>query len=151
MIEQQPIEGEKLAGAPADLIPEADVIAITGTALINRSREGLLALCRPGTFVMILGPITPPSPVLIGDGVAMLSGGWVVDEVAALRTICRGYLSTGGGGATCRNRQREDGVIKESPMGPIDLVRSPRSQQAGTSDPAIPVRGIVRRLKVPGV
>jgi len=150
VIEQQPIEGEKLAGAPADLIPEADVIAITGTALINRSREGLLALCRPGTFVMILGPITPPSPVLIGDGVAMLSGGWVVDEVAALRTICRGPLPTGGG-VICRNRQREDGVIIESPMGPIDLVRSPRSQQAGTSDPAIPVRGIVRRLKVPGV
>jgi len=90
VIEQQPIEGEKPAGAAADLIPQADVVAITGTALINHSREGLLALCRPGTFVMILGPTTPLSPVLIGNGVAMLSGGWVVDEEAALRTISRG-------------------------------------------------------------
>jgi uncharacterized protein (DUF4213/DUF364 family) len=90
VIEQQPIEGEYPAEAAADLIPQADVVAITGTALINHSLEGLLALCRLGTFVMILGPSTPLSPVLFGYGVAMLSGAWVVDEEAALRTISQG-------------------------------------------------------------
>ena len=90
VIEQHPIEGECPAEAAADLIPQADVVAITGTALINHSLEGLLALCRPNSFVMILGPSTPLSPVLFGYGVAMLSGAWVVDEEAALRTIGQG-------------------------------------------------------------
>jgi hypothetical protein len=90
VIEQQPIEGEYPAEAAADLIPQADVVAITGTALINHSLEGLLALCRPNSFVMILGPSTPLSPVLFDHGVAMLSGAWVVDEEAALRTISQG-------------------------------------------------------------
>jgi uncharacterized protein (DUF4213/DUF364 family) len=90
VIEQHPIEGEYPAEAAADLFPQADAVAITGTALINHSLEGLLALCRLGTFVMILGPSTPLSPVLFGYGVAMLSGARVVDEEAALRTISQG-------------------------------------------------------------
>ena len=90
VIEQHPIEGAYPAEAAADLIPQADVVAITGTALINHSLEGLLALCPPNCFVMILGPSTPLSPVFFGYGVAMLSGAWVVDEEAALRTIGQG-------------------------------------------------------------
>ena len=90
VIERRPIEGEFPAEAAASLIPQADVIAITGTALINHSLEGLLALCRPSSFVTVVGPSTPLSPVLFGYGVAMLSGVWVVDEEAALRTISQG-------------------------------------------------------------
>jgi uncharacterized protein (DUF4213/DUF364 family) len=90
VIEQRPSEGEHPPEAAADLIPQADVVAITGTALINHTLEGLLALCRPETFVMILGPSTPLSPVLFEHGVAMLSGAGVVDEEAAMRTISQG-------------------------------------------------------------
>jgi uncharacterized protein (DUF4213/DUF364 family) len=39
---------------------------------------------------MILGPSTPLSPVIFEHGVAMLSGAWVVDEEAAIRTISQG-------------------------------------------------------------
>jgi len=90
VIEQHPSEGEHSAAAAIDLIPQADVVAITGTALINHSLESLLALCRPNAFVMILGPSTPLSPVFFGCGVTMLSGALVVDEEAALRTISQG-------------------------------------------------------------
>jgi uncharacterized protein (DUF4213/DUF364 family) len=90
VIEHHPSEGEYPAAAASDLIPQADVVAITGTALINHSLEGLLALCRPDSFVMVLGPSTPLSPVLFPYGVAMLSGALVVDEEAALRTIGQG-------------------------------------------------------------
>jgi len=90
VIERRPIEGEFPADAAASLIPQADVVAITGTALINHSLDGLLALCRPDSFVMILGPSTPLSPVLFGYGVAMLSGACVIDEEAAIRTISQG-------------------------------------------------------------
>jgi len=48
VLEQQPAEDEYPADAAEDLIPKADVVALTGTSLINHTMEGLLALCHPG-------------------------------------------------------------------------------------------------------
>jgi len=90
VIEQTPTEGEYPVEAAADLIPQADLVAITGTALINHTLDDLLSLCRPQALVMILGPSTPLSPVLFAHGAAILSGSRVVDEPAALRTIGQG-------------------------------------------------------------
>jgi hypothetical protein len=90
VIEQHPVEGEYPVNAASDLIPQADVVAITGSALINHTLDGLLASCRPEALVMILGPSTPLSPVLFDHGVTILSGARVVDETAALRTIGQG-------------------------------------------------------------
>ena len=90
VLEQRPVEGEYPTEAAADLIPQADVVAITGSALINHTLDALLALHRPGVPVMILGPSTPLSPVLFDHGVTILSGARVVDEIAALRTIGQG-------------------------------------------------------------
>jgi uncharacterized protein (DUF4213/DUF364 family) len=87
VIEQRPAEGEYPASAAADFLPKADVVAITGTALMNHTLDDLLAHCRPASTVMILGPSTPLSPVLFKHGVTYLSGARVIDEVAALRTI----------------------------------------------------------------
>jgi uncharacterized protein (DUF4213/DUF364 family) len=66
------------------------VVALTGSALINGTLDGLLSLCRPGALVMVLGPSTPLSPVLFDHGATFLSGARVVDEAAALRTIGQG-------------------------------------------------------------
>jgi len=90
VLEQRPAEGEFPAEVAADLIPQADVVAITGSALINHTLDGLLALCRPQALVMILGPSTPLSPVLFAHGATILSGARIVDETAALRTIGQG-------------------------------------------------------------
>ena len=90
VIEQHPTEGEYPAESAAALIPQAEVVAITSSALINHTLDGLLALCRPEALVMMLGPSTPLSPVLFGHGVTILSGSRVVDEAAALRTIGQG-------------------------------------------------------------
>ena len=90
VIEQHPAEGEYLAEAAADLIPQADMVAITGTALINHTLDGLLALCRSDALVMILGPSTPLSTVLFDHGATIISGARVIDEEAALRTIAQG-------------------------------------------------------------
>jgi len=90
VIEQQPTADEYPSEAATDLIPRAAVVAITGTALINHTLDGLLALCDPQALVMILGPSTPLSPVLFDHGVSLLSGAQVVDEAAALGTLCQG-------------------------------------------------------------
>ena len=90
VIEQRPAEGEYPAVTAADLIPQADVVALTGSALINHTLDGLLALCRRESLVMVLGPSTPLSPVLFEHGAALLSGARVVDEAAVMRTVGQG-------------------------------------------------------------
>jgi len=102
VIEQNPSEGEYPAEAAAELLPRADVVAITGTAIINRTMDDLLKLCRPDATVMVLGPSTPLSPLLFDYGVDILSGTRVVDEATVLRTV--------GQGASFKQVERAKGV-----------------------------------------
>lgn len=87
VIEQYPAEGEYPAEAAPQVLPRADIVAITGSALINGTLDGLLAACPRGAPVMVLGPSTPLSPVLFEHGVTILSGARVLDENAAALTI----------------------------------------------------------------
>jgi uncharacterized protein (DUF4213/DUF364 family) len=90
VIEQHPVEGEYPAEASADLIPQAQVVAITSSALINHTLEKLLALCQPDSLVVMLGPSTPLSEVLFNHGVSLLAGSKIIDEAAVLRTVSQG-------------------------------------------------------------
>lgn len=90
VLEQRPAEGEYPAEAAGDLIPQADVVALTGSALINHTLGELLALCSPDALVVVLGPSTPLSPVLFSHGASILSGTRVTDEAAVLRTVAQG-------------------------------------------------------------
>jgi len=90
VLELQPGPGDLPSDAAPDVIPRADVVAITGTTLINHTLEGLLALCRPEALVLVLGPSTPLSPVLFDHGVHILSGAVVEDSEAVLRAMSQG-------------------------------------------------------------
>lgn len=90
VIEKRPFGDDFPEVASQEFIPQADVIAITGTAFINHSMAGLLSLCRPESLVMVLGPSTPLSPLLFNYGISFLSGSRVIDEDAALITIQQG-------------------------------------------------------------
>ncbi len=90
VIEQRPADGDHPAEAAATLIPRADVVAVTGSALINHTLDGLIALARPDAFVVVLGPSTPPSPLLFARGVDALAVAQVVDEGPALAAIGQG-------------------------------------------------------------
>jgi hypothetical protein len=90
VIEQHPSEGDYPAESAADLIPQAGVIAITSSTLINHTLDGLLALCHPDALVMMLGPSTPLSPLLFDRGISILSGSRVMDDAAVLRTVGQG-------------------------------------------------------------
>jgi hypothetical protein len=87
VIEKQPAAGEHAEQEAHTFIPQADVVAITGTAFVNHSMPGLLALCSPHARVMVLGPSTPLSPLLFQHGVHFLSGARVEDEETAVLTI----------------------------------------------------------------
>jgi len=90
VIEKNPKEGD-LGEAEADrLIPQADVVAITGTALTNHTLDHLLELCSPGAYVILLGDTAPLSPILFDYGVDALSGTKVVNSDLALRYVSQG-------------------------------------------------------------
>jgi len=90
VIEQHPTGDDNPAEAAAGLIPRADVVALTASALINHTLDDLLALCRPEALVVILGPSTPLSPVLFDHGATIIAGSRVIDEVAVLNYIGQG-------------------------------------------------------------
>jgi uncharacterized protein (DUF4213/DUF364 family) len=113
VLEKRPGQGDLPAEAAPDIIPQADVVAITGTALINHTFEELIKLCRGEAFVLVLGPTTPLSPVLFNYGVDVISGTLVTDPEMVLR-----YVSQG---ASFRQIKRSKGVklltlIRHSPI-----------------------------------
>jgi uncharacterized protein len=90
IIEQEPVEDEFPAERANELLPEADVVALTGSALINHTLDSLLALCQKDALVIVLGPSTPLSPVLFQYGVSVVSGTRIFDEEAVIRTVGQG-------------------------------------------------------------
>jgi hypothetical protein len=90
VIEKKPFGDDFPEEAAKEYVPQSDVIAITGTAFINHTIEGLLKLCPPKSIIMVLGPSTPLSPVLFKYGITHLSGSRIIDEEAAINTIQQG-------------------------------------------------------------
>jgi uncharacterized protein (DUF4213/DUF364 family) len=74
------------------VLPKADIVAITGSAFINHTVQGLLSLCRQGSLVVVLGPTTPLSPVLFDYGVDVISGTRVIEPLLALRCVSEGAV-----------------------------------------------------------
>ncbi|MBN1827030.1 MAG: DUF364 domain-containing protein [Candidatus Eisenbacteria bacterium] len=90
VLDRRPREGALPADRAGDVLPAADVAAITGMTLLNGSLEALLRMVRPEATVLLLGPSTPLSPVLHGHGVDLLSGSVVTDIDAVLRVLGQG-------------------------------------------------------------
>ncbi len=90
VIEKNPQPGDEAEHRAVDLIPDADVVAITGAALTHHTLEQLLALCDPAAFVLVLGPTAPLSPLLFDFGVDAISGTRVVDPETTLKCISQG-------------------------------------------------------------
>jgi len=90
VLELRPHPGDVVAEEAEAIVPQADIVAVTGSAFINHTVEHLLGLCRPESFVMVLGPTTPLSPVLFDHGVDVISGTRVVDPELALRCVSEG-------------------------------------------------------------
>lgn len=92
VIEKKPFGNEFAEDASETILPEADVVAITGTAFINHTMDRLLSLCKKESTVLILGPSTPLTPMLFDHGVSYLSGARVDDVEEAVMTISQGAI-----------------------------------------------------------
>jgi uncharacterized protein (DUF4213/DUF364 family) len=90
VIEKNPKDGDFGEDEADKLIPRADVVAITGTALTNHTMEDLLGLCNSRAFVIALGDTVPLSPILFDYGLNAISGTRVKKAKLALRCVSEG-------------------------------------------------------------
>ena len=90
VIERNPQEGDSTEAESEKIIPQADVIGITGTAFTNHTLERLLSLCGSKAYVMILGGTTPLSTILFDYGINAVSGARVIDPETVLCCISQG-------------------------------------------------------------
>lgn len=109
VLELNPRPGDLPAHMAPQVIPQADVVAITGVTLINHTFDDLVRLCRPDAYVVVLGGSTPLCPALFEYGVDVL-GGTVVDDPALV-------MQDIAGGATFRELRGKRPVLmfKEPP------------------------------------
>jgi len=90
VIEKNPREGDVPEAEAENIIPQADIVGITGTAFTNHTLEHLLELCNPNAYVVILGGTAPLSPVLFDYGIGAISGTKVIDSDVVLRCVSQG-------------------------------------------------------------
>jgi uncharacterized protein (DUF4213/DUF364 family) len=101
VLELRPGPGDLPADQAAVVLPQADVVALTGTSLLNQTFDDLMLHCRRDAFVLLLGPSVPMTTVLFDAGVNALSGTRVDDPAQVLLALSQGatfrQIKRGGG------------------------------------------------------
>jgi uncharacterized protein (DUF4213/DUF364 family) len=75
------------------LLPEADVVAVTATTLLNRTLPSVLSGVRSDAFLMMLGPTTPMTPALFAFGFDVLCGTLIDDPDRVLKAVEQGAVT----------------------------------------------------------
>ena len=86
--------GDLGADMEDELLPQADVVAITSTTIMNHTLPEILGLVRPDAFVLMLGPSTPLTPRLFDFGIDLLCGTMIVDPQKVLRAVEQGAVTS---------------------------------------------------------
>jgi len=89
VLEQRLREGDLPAKEADQILPQCEVVGITGTSFINHTLESLLSLCKEA-YVVLIGPTSPISPVLFDHGMDAICGSKVIDPDQLIRSISEG-------------------------------------------------------------
>ena len=89
VLEQKPRAGDLASQEAQNILPQCEVVGITGTAFINHTLDDLLTWAK-GKYILLIGPTTPLTPFLFNYGIHVLSGTVVVDKVEAFKCISQG-------------------------------------------------------------
>jgi uncharacterized protein (DUF4213/DUF364 family) len=89
VLEQRLREGDLPAKEADRILPQCDVVGITGTSFINHTLEGLLKLSK-NAYIVLVGPTSPLSPILFDCGIDAICGSKVVDPDQLIRSISEG-------------------------------------------------------------
>jgi uncharacterized protein (DUF4213/DUF364 family) len=89
VLEQRLREGDLPAKEADKILPQCDVVGITGTSFINHTVQGLLNLCK-SAYVVLVGPTSPLSSVLFDYGIDAICGSKIIDPDQLIRSISEG-------------------------------------------------------------
>ena len=90
VLEKQQKPGDLPADAAEDILPRADVVAITATTLANQTLSECLQWIRPDAMRFLVGPSTPLTPALFDAGFDVLAGSLVEDMEKVRHSIRAG-------------------------------------------------------------
>jgi len=90
IMEKEPRLGDISEEEGYQALAMADVVAVTGTSLINHTFDRILASSQPGSFKIMLGPSTPLSPILFDFGLDVVGGTLVVEGGSVLTMVEKG-------------------------------------------------------------
>lgn len=92
VFELNPGENEHSVLEIPELLPGAEIVAITSNSIINHTLDLILPHLNKGAFVAMVGPSTPLSPILFDHGISMLAGVQIINEDALYHSISQGAI-----------------------------------------------------------
>ena len=92
VFEMNPGPNELALNLVPQILPDADVVAITSNAIINHTIEDILPYLRKDAYAVLVGPSTPLNPLLFEYGFDLLAGVRVIDEDALYLSIGQGAV-----------------------------------------------------------
>ena len=95
-LERDPQEGDYPDSACDLLLPQCDLVLVTGSSLVNKTLPHLLELCEKAT-VILTGPSVPLCPALLDFGIDRIAGMAITD-----RDSIRARVESGSRGSPYR-------------------------------------------------
>jgi uncharacterized protein (DUF4213/DUF364 family) len=90
VFEREPGARELHEARAPELLPNAEIVVITGSALANHTLDAMLSVTAPHAVRMLLGPSTPLTSALFPFGFDALSGVRVADAEAVAHAVSAG-------------------------------------------------------------
>jgi uncharacterized protein len=90
VFEREPAQDEYSAADMPTILPQAELVAITSSTLLNHTLDDILIHIPASAWMMLLGPSTPLSPKLFALGFDVLSGVQVIDIQETLNSVQAG-------------------------------------------------------------
>ncbi|MBR0040305.1 MAG: DUF364 domain-containing protein [Oscillospiraceae bacterium] len=88
-LERAPQEGDYPDSACDYLLPQCDLVLVTGSSLVNKTLPHLLELCEKAT-VILTGPSVPLCPALLDFGIDRIAGMAIADRAAIRERVEKG-------------------------------------------------------------
>lgn len=119
VLELSPRPGDLPASEAARVLPMAQVVAVTASALVNGTLGGVLDACAPDAFVVLAGPSAPFAACLFDFGIDAVAGCLVKDAGAVMAGVADGhpFRRLTGVMAACMDR---DGWLQKAVDGERD-------------------------------